>query len=92
MFLRLLIFVLLGVVVYRAWKSVLGGTGSGKGGTTFDPQNRVDEVDDIMVKDPVCGIYFPGRDGVSVNGPHGVLYFCSERCRDQYLAQQSKRS
>jgi uncharacterized protein len=92
MFLRLLIFVLLGVVVYRAWKSVLGGTGLRQGGATFDPPNRVDEVDDIMVKDPVCGIYFPRRDGVSVNGSHEVLYFCSERCRDQYLAQQSKRS
>ena len=91
MFFRLLIFVLLGVVVYRAWKSVLGGTGLGKGGTTFDPPERVDEVDDIMVKDPVCGIYFPRRDGVTVNGSHGVLCFCSERCRDQYLAQQSKR-
>ncbi len=92
MFFRLLIFVLLGVVIYRAWKAVLGGTGSRQGGTTFDPPDRVDEVDDIMVKDPVCGIYFPRRDGVSVNGPREALNFCSDRCRDLYLAQQSKRS
>jgi uncharacterized protein len=89
MFFRLLIFGLLGVVIYRVLKSVLGGNEVGRGGTTCDPPDR---VDDVMVKDPECGIYFPKRDGVSVDGPHKVLYFCSNRCRDRYLAQQSKRS
>jgi hypothetical protein len=89
MFFRLLIFAILGVVVYRVLKSVMGGAASGRVNTTYDPPDR---VDDVMVKDPQCGTYFPRRDGVTVTTSHEVLYFCSNECRDRYLAQRSKRS
>ncbi len=87
MFIRLLIFAILGVVVYRVIKSVLGG--SGRVDTSYGPP---DQVDDVMVKDPVCGTHFPKRDGVAIATSHGVLHFCSNKCRDQYLAQHSERS
>jgi len=89
MFIRLLIFAILGVVVYRVMKSILGGSGSGRVDTSYGPPGQ---VDDVMVKDPVCGTHFPKRDGVTVSTSHDVLYFCSNKCRDHYLAQQSKRS
>ncbi len=89
MFIRLLIFAILGVVLYRVVKSVLGGSGAGRVDTSGGPP---DQVDDVMVKDPVCGTHFPKRDGVTVTTSHDVLYFCSSKCRDHYLTQQSKRS
>ena len=89
MFIRLLIFAILGVVVYRVLKSVLGGSGTGRVDSSYGPP---DQVDDVMVKDPVCGTYFPKRDAVTVNTSHDVLYFCSDKCRDRYLAQNSKGS
>ena len=89
MFLRLLILAIVGVVVYRVLKSLSGGTGTGR----FDPASQPpDRVDDVMVKDPECGAYFPKRNAVTVNTSHDVLYFCSNKCRDRYMAQQSKRS
>ena len=89
MFIRLLIFAILGVVIYRVLKSVFGGTGSGRVDSSYGPP---EQVDDVMVKDPVCGTYFPKRDGVTVNTSHDVLYFCSDQCRQRYLAQHSKGS
>ena len=89
MFFRLLIFAILGVVVYRVLKSVLGSSGFGQVDTAG---GQPGQVDDVMIKDPVCGIYFPKRDAVTVHASQDVLYFCSNKCRDSYLAQQSKRS
>ena len=89
MFFRLLILAILGVIVYRVAKYILGGSGQGRVDTGYGPP---EQVDDVMVRDPVCGIHFPKRDGVTVHTSQEVLYFCSNKCRDSYLAQQSKRS
>ena len=89
MFIRLLIFAILGVVIYRVLTSVLGGSGAGRVDSSYGPQ---DQVDDVMVKDPVCGTHFPKRDGVTITTSHDVLYFCSDKCRERYLAQHSKES
>jgi YHS domain-containing protein len=46
--------------------------------------NRGDDKDDVMIKDPQCGVYFPQRSGVSLRVDGKTLYFCSEQCRDDY--------
>jgi YHS domain-containing protein len=87
MFIRVLIFTILGLFLYRALNAWLGNsTADGQESGCGPPT----EVDDVMIKDPVCGIYFPQRDGVILKAAHEVLYFCSTQCRDSYLAQQSK--
>lgn len=50
------------------------------------------EIDDVMVKDPYCGTYFPSRDGFryTLNGQE--LSFCSESCKKKFIAQQSTSS
>lgn len=42
-------------------------------------------VDDVMVKDPVCEVYFPKREGLSLRVDDQELFFCSPTCRDKYL-------
>ncbi|MFQ5735895.1 MAG: TRASH domain protein [Thermodesulfobacteriota bacterium] len=39
-----------------------------------------------MVLDPVCNSYVPVSTAVSVRTGEGVEYFCSEECRDKFLA------
>ena len=87
MFIRLLIFAILGAVLYRALRSWLGNPRPNLEESGCGPPSQ---VDDVMIKDPVCGIYFPRRDGVILKASEEVLYFCSMECRDSYLAQQSK--
>ena len=48
------------------------------------------EIDDVMVKDPYCEVYFPKRNGVHLKIDGKDLYFCSTTCRDNYIKQHSK--
>ena len=86
MLLRLLILIILVVVVYRVAKSWMRGTESksvGGAGT------GTGQVDDVMIKDPVCGTYFVQRKGVSLMQDNQRLDFCSEACRERYLEKDS---
>ncbi|MFC1886053.1 hypothetical protein ACFLZM_03235 [Thermodesulfobacteriota bacterium] len=47
------------------------------------------EIDDLMVQDPHCKIYFPKRNGYYIDADGKDLYFCSSECRDQYKASHS---
>lgn len=49
-------------------------------------RSEPDRIDDVMVKDPVCGSYFPQRDGVVLKEGERELRFCSAKCRDRYLS------
>jgi YHS domain-containing protein len=46
---------------------------------------KTGEIDDVMVKDPYCDIYFAKRDGVHLNMNGRDLYFCSKECKEKYL-------
>jgi hypothetical protein len=86
MLIRLLIYIALGIVLYRAAKSWFGQSqnrGRSGGG---DPSAQ---VDDVMIQDPVCGAYFPQNRAVVLNADGEVLSFCSIECRDRYLAEKS---
>jgi YHS domain-containing protein len=75
------------LALYLAWRIArrwLGGRASQ--GEHREP----DRIDDVMVKDPVCGSYFPQRDGVVLTDGGRELHFCSEKCRDRY--QSSKKT
>ena len=48
------------------------------------------QVDDVMVKDPACGIYLPRRDAVREKIRGETHYFCSERCAENFKKGISK--
>jgi len=80
---RLLILIALIFLAYRAFKSWFHHNVSLQppaGGNS----DRV--VEDEMIKDPVCNVYFPKRDGLHLNVNGQDIYFCSEQCRDRYVA------
>ena len=81
---KLLLLIIIAYLAYRTVKSwvlrnlqVPGDSGS--------PNPK---IDDVMVKDPVCGIYFPQREGVELQHDGQHLIFCSTACRDQYVADR----
>ena len=49
-------------------------------------------VDDIMIKDPFCETYFPKRNGVRLMVDGKDLYFCSEECKDKFVALHKKKN
>ena len=87
---RLLILLVLGYLLFRALKSLLGGRSAldrrGVGGSG----GRGTQIDDLMVQDPQCGIYLAKREGVALAHEGQTLYFCSAECRDRFVASRSE--
>ena len=87
---RLLILLAVIYLAYRALKSwMLPGQPlqrpvSGKAAN--EPANK---IDDEMVKDPYCNVYFPKRNGVHLKVDGSDLFFCSTECRDKFIASRS---
>jgi len=85
---RILIILALIYFAYRAIKSLMLQGGPSK---TKVSREAAGEIDDVMVKDPYCEVYFPQRTGVHLNIKGNDLYFCSTECRDKFIAKNSKR-
>ncbi len=51
------------------------------------PPAETGEYHDDMVEDPQCGVYFPKSKGFPAKVDGRPLLFCSEACRDAYLAR-----
>jgi uncharacterized protein len=85
MFVKLLIYIVIGVLIYRLVKGLMvGNTGGGRRMSGRTPE----QVDDVMIKDPVCGAYFPKRMGVTLDDNGHMVHFCSEKCRERYQQKQ----
>jgi YHS domain-containing protein len=78
---KLLILIIIVYLAYRAVKSwVLRNLQVPGQGHLKTPS-----IDDVMIKDPVCGIYFPRREGVELQRRGETYVFCSTECRDRFL-------
>jgi uncharacterized protein len=53
-----------------------------------EPANK---IDDEMVKDPYCNVYFPKRNGIHLKVDGNDLFFCSTECRDKFIASRSEK-
>ncbi len=86
---RLLIIILLAYFAYRAIKSWMH-----KNLLSAQSRGNVssNQVDDIMVKDPQCGMYFPKNSGIRTVHRDQEIYFCSEKCRDEFLSGSENSS
>jgi hypothetical protein len=61
------------------------------GRTRPQPAERVAErAGGALVRDPQCGTYIPQAGAISAKGADGAVFFCSDRCRDQWLASKGR--
>ena len=85
---RLLIIIAVAYLAYRALKSWMLQNASTKKNVAGETAG---EIDDVMVKDPFCQAYFPKRNGVRLKANGEDLYFCSQECRDKFVAEGDKK-
>jgi uncharacterized protein len=84
---RLLVLICLLYLCYRFLKSwVLKEKSSQK--AAFE--KKAGEIDDVMVRDPYCEIYFAKKDGVHLNIKGRDVYFCSEECKVKFLEEHTR--
>ena len=86
MILRLLAFIGLVFLVGKGIRLWLAAVQAGQRIARADGESS--QIDDVMVKDPYCKVYFPKRDGVYVRFKGQDLYFCSQACRDKFMAEK----
>ena len=83
---KFLILLAVGYLLYRSMKNWMFPDARQKKNVS----SRADgQIDDVMIKDPFCEAYFPRRNAVSLKFKGDVYYFCSEACRDNYIARHS---
>jgi YHS domain-containing protein len=83
---RFVILAIVGYILYRAVRNwMFSGSNSAEHVTAQDN----DQIDDDMVKDPYCEVYFPKRNAVHLHFNDQDLYFCSAECKKKYLDEQS---
>jgi len=85
---RFIILFIIGYVLYRSLKSWIFPAASSA--RSVSGKNTT-EITDVMIKDPFCEVYFPKRNGVHLNFSGKDLYFCSDQCKDKYLAARSDK-
>ena len=85
---KLLILLLIGYLAYRSLKSWILNSSQ----QSTMQGNTAAEIDDEMVKDPYCGVYFAKRDGVLLRHQGQDIYFCSEACKEKYSTSSGDKA
>ncbi len=85
---RLIVLVVIGYLAYRLAKKWI--TNQSRSYRVDNKEKDLDRIDDVMVKDPQCGTYFPRRDGFPLKTGESDLLFCSRECREKYVAASSQ--
>jgi YHS domain-containing protein len=82
-------WIILLIIGYLAYRFIRGFLSPPKVPRREPPQ----EIQDEMVQDPVCQVYLPKRQAISLSGPDGTVhYFCSARCRDTFVREASAKT
>jgi YHS domain-containing protein len=50
----------------------------------MDASDHPGHIEDVMVKDPVCQVYFPKREGIRWRHGAKTIYFCSLECLEKF--------
>jgi YHS domain-containing protein len=83
--LRILLLVLLVYLLFRLIRGPnTGGFRRGKGPDSIKH--------DILIEDPVCHVYVPKSQAVTLERNEKFYYFCSKKCRDAFCSKEDQSS
>lgn len=98
---RLILYIVVGVVIYLVTKELFrpperfdDGRDTGKGQGEGGPDAGEDALEggEEMMEDPVCGSFVAKKDAMAVRNGDEVTYFCSDKCRSEYMAKLSDKN
>ncbi len=79
---RLVLFIILGIFVARAFWRLIDGIFEGARGRGPGPSRGV-----AMVRDPVCGTFVLPDHARMLTDGRARIFFCSDACRDTYQSR-----
>lgn len=87
---RIILILILAYIIYRLLRPKKRV--EEKGGHVEDGRRGPSiPTEEAMVKDPWCNIYVPSSQSIKLNVNGKALHFCSEECREKYLASIQKK-
>lgn len=75
---------LAGLLIYTTFKKLTGAARAGRA-------EKKDERLGRLVQDPQCHVYVDSKDAVQRKVKGGELFFCSEKCADEFLAEMQQK-
>ncbi|MCD6320359.1 MAG: hypothetical protein J7M03_06730 [Candidatus Desulfofervidaceae bacterium] len=79
---RLIFYILLIFGIYYLFKNIFKSPSSKK-----KRSNLPWQIEDELVKDPMCGIYIPKSKAIKARVNGQIHYFCSKECKKSYIKQ-----
>lgn len=79
---KLLVLLVIGYFCYRALKNWMIPSSPSRENVS---SNIAGEIDDVMIQDSICGVYFPKRNGVSLQVKGEEYFFCSQECKTEFI-------
>ena len=90
MLMRLALFIVLGILIARAFWRLVDGIAAGVRGAPRG-KGQVPTRGVPMVRDPVCGTFVLPDHALTVTDGRARFFFCSSACRDKYRAERHAR-
>ena len=82
---KILILLVVGYFCYRVIKNWMM---TGSPSTDKVSSASVGEIDDVMIQDPVCGVYFQKGNSIGLPYKGEELFFCSQECKQKFIHTQ----
>ncbi len=79
---KLLVLLVVGYFCYRVMKNWMM---TGSAAPDKVSSASVGEIDDVMIQDPVCGVYFPKGNSIELQYRGQELFFCSQECKAKFI-------
>ncbi len=83
---KIALLFLLGYLGFRLLKAAILGNIR----TVESNRREREPLADVMIQDPVCGVYFPQKSGFPLDIGGKTLYFCSVECREKFIGRRSE--
>jgi YHS domain-containing protein len=83
--LRFILVAILVIIVARMFWRVMDAVIEGASGRP--PRQRQARSGVKLERDPVCGTYVAPGSALSLTAGGSTRYFCSEKCRNEYIAR-----
>ena len=84
--LRVLLITMIIRVVFGFFSQLAAPRSRPASGPAARPKERAGGT---LVRDPHCGTYIPTTRAIAAGSGASVHYFCSEKCRDDYMRRAS---
>ena len=84
--------IIIAVLLYIGYRLIFGGKKKISGNQQGPKGDSSEQhpIEDVLVEDPICKNLVPKRQAIQVNDDGNIIYFCSKKCCDQYVAEKGE--